>query len=125
MSASVPEPSLSQDLVNVLRYWLRGRRGLIAAAVGLAIPALWFGWPWLVAAGVAPLLVAFAPCAIMCGLGLCMSKACAKPGKGTPSMQADPTSLPLQQTSALSTPSTPFSKGCAHCDSPAGTKAPS
>jgi hypothetical protein len=55
-------------------YQLRGRRGLIVAAVALGIPALWIGWPWLVVAGVAPLLIALAPCAIMCGLGLCAMK---------------------------------------------------
>src|SRR3546814_9367292 len=101
MSASVPEPSLSQDVGNALRYWLRGRRGLIAAAVGLAVPALWLGWPWLVAIGIAPLLVAFAPCAIMCGLGLCMSKARSTPGKGPPTMPADPTSLPDRKSTRL------------------------
>ena len=42
---------------------------LMALAVGLVA-----GWPWLVAAGVAPILLALAPCAVMCGLGLCMSK---------------------------------------------------
>jgi hypothetical protein len=33
------------------------------------------GWEWLTAVGIAPLLVAAAPCLIMCALGLCvMSK---------------------------------------------------
>ncbi len=75
MSNSVPETSLSADIVSYVRYQLRGRRGLIAAGVGLGIPALWFGWPWLVAVGVAPLLIAFAPCAIMCAIGACTMRA--------------------------------------------------
>jgi hypothetical protein len=37
--------------------------------LGLAL-----NWSWLVAIGVAPLLVALAPCAAMCALGLCMSR---------------------------------------------------
>ncbi|MFC0808865.1 hypothetical protein ACFHWW_26070 [Ensifer sp. P24N7] len=71
MSTSVPENSLSRDIGNYIRYQLRGRRGLIAAAVAVAVPALWIGWPWLVVAGIAPILIALAPCAIMCALGYC------------------------------------------------------
>ena len=33
---------------------------------------LTLGWDWLTAVGVAPLIVATAPCLIMCALGLCM-----------------------------------------------------
>lgn len=38
----------------------------IAIVAGLAL-----NWNWLVAAGIAPILVALLPCALMCGLGLC------------------------------------------------------
>lgn len=82
MSTSAPETSLSQDIGRYLRYQLRGRRGIVIAAVALGIPALWFGWPWLVVAGLAPILIALAPCAIMCGLGLCTMKACSSSGSG-------------------------------------------
>lgn len=75
MSNSVSETSLSGDIWRYVRYQLRGRRGLIAAAIALGMPALWIGWPWLVVAGVAPLLIALAPCAIMCALGLCAMRA--------------------------------------------------
>jgi hypothetical protein len=85
MSNTVPERSLSQDIGSYLRYQLRGRRGLLIAAAGLALPALWFGWPLLVAAGAAPLLIAFAPCAIMCALGICAMRAgtSANPGQAS------------------------------------------
>jgi hypothetical protein len=33
-----------------------------------------FNWSWLVAAGIAPILLAVLPCAVMCGLGLCMNR---------------------------------------------------
>jgi len=56
---------------NAIR--LRPRVALIGAlavaAVGLAL-----NWSWLVAAGVAPILLAIAPCAVMCALGLCMNR---------------------------------------------------
>ncbi|RDL48023.1 hypothetical protein BLJAPNOD_05250 [Ensifer sp. M14] len=74
MSNSVSETSLSADIWRYLRYQLRGRRGLVAGTAAVAIPGLWLGWPWLVAVGMAPILVAVAPCAIMCALGLCAMK---------------------------------------------------
>lgn len=82
MSNSVSETSLSTDTFRYIRYQLRGRRGLIVAAVALGIPALWIGWPWLVVAGLAPLLIALAPCAIMCALGLCAMKAVGNANSG-------------------------------------------
>lgn len=48
------------------RPWLIGG-ALIAVAL-----ALYLGWDWLAAAGVASFLVAAAPCLAMCALGLCM-----------------------------------------------------
>ncbi|OYV54022.1 MAG: hypothetical protein B7Z76_15750 [Acidiphilium sp. 20-67-58] len=40
----------------------------LAAGGGLAVG----GWGWLVAAGLAPLILAILPCALTCGLGLCV-----------------------------------------------------
>ncbi len=54
------------------RSWIGGRRGLILAAGALTIGSLGLGWPWLTAVGVAPIILAAAPCLAMCGLGLCM-----------------------------------------------------
>lgn len=49
------------------------RFALGAAALGVIAAATW-QWSWLVAIGAAPLLLSLAPCAAMCGLGLCMSR---------------------------------------------------
>jgi len=78
MSASgqsgIEETSLARDLLVAARYYLGGRRGLLMlAAVGLA-GGLAFNWSWLVAAGIAPLILAALPCVAMCALGLCMNK---------------------------------------------------
>ena len=54
--------------------WLNRRNGLIGVALAGGISALFFGWDWLVAAGVASIIIAIAPCLIMCALGLCMSR---------------------------------------------------
>jgi len=56
-----------------------GRRGLILAAMAAIGVGLWLNWGWVAAIGAAPLILAVAPCAVMCGLGLCMtggSKSC-------------------------------------------------
>lgn len=92
------EPSLAQEWLHALRYWLGGRRSVIALAALAVVAGAALNWSWLVAAGIAPLLVAVLPCAVMCGLGLCLSKvaggACsAKQGTAedaAPSAQASP-----------------------------------
>lgn len=71
-----------------MNSWASDRRVLLAAAVAIGGAALWFGWPWLVIAGIAPLLIAFAPCLIMCG-AMCAMKACCKPTKTTTATAAE------------------------------------
>ncbi len=41
---------------------------VVAAVTGLG---LFLNWPTVVALGLAPLVLTFAPCALMCALGLC------------------------------------------------------
>lgn len=63
--------SLSRDIFSAARYYVGSRFGLLAiAALALGLGA-YSSWGWLVAAGIAPLLLTFAPCAAMCALGLC------------------------------------------------------
>ena len=50
--------------------WLVGGVALALLAAGFA-----WQWSWLVAIGVAPLLISVAPCVAMCALGLCMHRA--------------------------------------------------
>ena len=66
--------SLTRYLFDAARYYLSGRRTLIALASIAVVAGLAFNWSWLVAAGIAPVLVAALPCAAMCALGLCMSR---------------------------------------------------
>ena len=76
----VEELSLIQIVAALLRYYLGGRRGLILLTVIVLGAGLVLNWSWLVAIGVAPLLLAVAPCAAMCALGLCMNKLANKSG---------------------------------------------
>ena len=66
------QPSLTQDILSLLRYWLTSRLGLIIGAIALVVGGLALGWNWVVALGVAPIILSLAPCAVMCALGFCM-----------------------------------------------------
>lgn len=73
-TAATATSPLVRDWLRAMGYWLGGRRGLIGLAVVLGLAAVTLNWGWLVAAGIAPVLMAVAPCALMCALGLCMNK---------------------------------------------------
>ena len=77
---TAPEPtsaantSLTRDLLNATRYFLGNRwvllvLGSLVLTIGAAL-----NWSWLVAVGIAPLLLSFAPCALMCAVGMCSMK---------------------------------------------------
>lgn len=65
---------LGRDVLYAAKYYLGGRRGLVLAGTAVVAAGLAFNWSWLVAAGVAPLLLSVLPCVAMCALGLCMSR---------------------------------------------------
>ncbi len=50
--------------------------GSLTLAVGGGLAA--GGWSWLVAAGVAPIILTILPCAVTCGLGLCALGLCSR-----------------------------------------------
>ena len=55
-----------------------GRRGLILGTMALVAAGSWLNWGWLTAIGAAPLILSLAPCAVMCGLGICCMKSGSK-----------------------------------------------
>ena len=66
--------SLTRGWLQFARHYL-GRRWVLLLLGGLVLAiGAYLNWGWLVAAGVAPILIAVAPCAIMCALGLCAMK---------------------------------------------------
>lgn len=65
----------STGLLAALRRFLGSRRGILVLAAITVGAGLALGWGWLVAAGLAPVVLALLPCLVMCGLGLCMNKA--------------------------------------------------
>ncbi len=71
-NTSVPtiEPTVRRASVP----WYSDRRTLTFAAVVIVAGGFALNWSWLVAAGVAPILLTLLPCVLMCGLGLCVNK---------------------------------------------------
>lgn len=82
------DSSLARDWLNFARYHLGGRRSLLILAAAIVGGGLALNWSWLVAAGIAPLLIAILPCAVMCVLGLCMHKKGGGSCSGGPSSKA-------------------------------------
>jgi len=73
-SPQASETSFGHDLLYAVRYYLGSRRGMIALGLVAVAAGAAFSWDWLVAVGAAPVLLALAPCAAMCALGLCMNR---------------------------------------------------
>jgi hypothetical protein len=108
-TAGATKPSLAQDWLSALRYWLRGRNGVIAVIMLAVVIGAVLNWSWLVAVGIAPLLLAVLPCAVMCGLGLCMSKmvggSCSASSE-SPDQSSRPMPNAVQRITAASQPDT-------------------
>ncbi len=54
------------------------RRGLMVLAIVAIVTGLVLNWSWLLAIGVAPVLLSLLPCLVMCAVGVCF--ACSKGG---------------------------------------------
>ena len=89
-TTTATKPALAQDWLNALRYWLRGRNGVIALIVLAAVVGAALNWSWLVVVGIAPLLITLLPCAAMCALGLCISKMAGRSHSKPDAPTADP-----------------------------------
>ena len=86
------------DTTGLLRSWIGNRRLLAVAGLVVASTGLAFGWNWLTAVGVAPLLVSAAPCLVMCALGLCMM------GRGHQVNSAKPDAAPDESITSIDRP---------------------
>jgi hypothetical protein len=88
------ETTLTQDLLHAARYYLGGRRGFIILAAVAITAGLALNWSWLVAAGIAPILLGVLPCLAMCALGLCMHRTGGKScSSSAESMKAEQTAV--------------------------------
>jgi hypothetical protein len=106
-TAGATKPSLAQDWLYALRYWLRGPKGIAVLVVSALVVGAALNWSWLVAAGIAPLLLTVLPCAVMCGLGLCMNKmsgSSCSTSSGSPDHSSTPMPNAVQRIAAASEP---------------------
>lgn len=78
-STNAADAPLKRDVLNAARYYLGNRWVLLVLGSLVLIIGAFFNWGWLVAAGIAPLLLSVAPCAIMCAVGLCCMKKMGSP----------------------------------------------
>lgn len=74
LSESTKSPNTSQlrDFLAIARYYLGNRRTLLLLAVVATGIGLALNWSWLVAIGLAPILLSTLPCLVMCAFGVCM-----------------------------------------------------
>ena len=74
METTLPPSSMPLSVRSIMSR-VGGNRLLAGgAALSLIAAGLIWQWSWLVAIGVAPLLLSAAPCVAMCALGLCMPR---------------------------------------------------
>ena len=85
---------LSRDVLATMRGRLAmvharlGTRGLILVAA-LAVAAIGYSsWGWLVAIGLAPIILGVLPCAGMCAMGLCMMPKRSAPRSRSPRLSS-------------------------------------
>lgn len=72
-STKAKEASLTRDVLSAARYYLGNRWALlILGSLAVTIGLSFGGWSWLVAAGLAPLVLSLLPCTVMCVFGVCM-----------------------------------------------------
>lgn len=71
-STTTAESSLWREARDIARYHLGNRWVLAALGAVVLVAGVGLNWGWLVAAGLAPIILSTLPCLIMCGLGLCM-----------------------------------------------------
>lgn len=104
-STKAVNASPARELLYTARYYLDGWRGVVVLAIIAAVVGIGLSWNWLVAAGIAPILLATLPCLVMCGLGLCMNKligsSCAPEPPG--SKRAEPMRSEAATTNVVST----------------------
>jgi hypothetical protein len=109
--------ALPGDFTHAIRRHLGNRRFLLAAAIVALIAGAALNWGWLVALGVAPVLLSLLPCLVMCGLGIGCMKMMTGAGKKQPgeSANAAETAEPsaVAGVAAANEPSL-HSAGCCH-----------
>src|SRR5712692_980552 len=120
-SIKATHASLARDLRSAARHHLGSRRALLVLAMIAIAAGVALNWSWLVAAGIAPVLVATLPCLVMCGLGLCMNKLI---GGSSASQQTGAPTVESPVSTQVGAPSESLLAGLSSCCGPAASHQP-
>lgn len=109
--------SFLRNILPSARYTLGNWRVLLGLAIAAGAVGLAFNWSWLIAVGLAPILLSTLPCLLMCVFGACIM---CRSGKEQPSAQTvDNKNASLATSSANALPA---SASC--CREPARDASP-
>ena len=70
-SAETTDASLSSQWLYAARYYLGNWRALLILGGVVLLAIIGVNWRWLVAVGLAPILLSTLPCLVMCAFGVC------------------------------------------------------
>ena len=73
-TAASDQTTDTRNLATAIRYYAGLRWALVVLAAVAVVGGVMLNWSWLVAAGIAPILLTALPCLLMCGFGLCAHK---------------------------------------------------
>jgi hypothetical protein len=76
---------------TAMQSYLGNRWLLLVMATVAIVGGVALNWGWLVAAGIAPILLSLLPCVVMCGLGLCAHKLISRSGASHPAQSLSDT----------------------------------
>jgi hypothetical protein len=82
-------PRIANPAVQIITLAVRRPILLVASAALIIGVGFYLNWPALVALGLAPLILTFAPCALMCALGICAISGSKNRAAGKSSTQDD------------------------------------
>jgi hypothetical protein len=124
-SESTAVSALPGDLTSTIRRYLGNRRLLLAVAILALVAGAALNWGWLVALGIAPVLLSLLPCALMCALGVGCMKMMGGSGEKQPGQSGSPAETPESPTAlGIATMNRPSLLGSSCCHGDVGETRP-
>jgi hypothetical protein len=118
--------ALPGDLIHTIRRYLGNRRLLLAVAILGLVAGAALNWGWLVALGIAPVILSLLPCAVMCGLGVCCLKMMGGSGEKQPGQSGHPAATSESPVAlGIATMNRPSLLGSSCCHGSVGETQPS
>lgn len=124
MTTSEQAAANTRNPASTIRSYLGNRWVLVVMATVAIVGGVALNWGWLVAIGLAPILLATLPCLLMCGFGLCAHKLVGRSGASQPtqSQSAEPTAQSSISAQAGTTTNSPLADVSSCCGSAAGAQ---